>query len=47
VSSALRVFALELTRHEKGQCTAQHNQRRPSAFLPLPAGMPATEEDWT
>jgi NADH:ubiquinone oxidoreductase subunit F (NADH-binding) len=46
VRSALRVFASELSLHEKGQCSAAHHgQRRP--FLPLPGGMPTSEEDWT
>jgi NADH:ubiquinone oxidoreductase subunit F (NADH-binding) len=44
VRSALGVFAPELTRHEKGQCTAQRNR---GPFLPLPDRRPATEEDWT
>jgi NADH:ubiquinone oxidoreductase subunit F (NADH-binding) len=43
VRSALTVFAPELARHERGQCSA--TDRRP--FLPLPDRMPTTEEDWT
>jgi len=43
VRSALTVFAPEITRHERGQCSATN--RRP--FLPLPDGMPTTEDDWT
>jgi NADH:ubiquinone oxidoreductase subunit F (NADH-binding) len=43
VRSALTVFAPELSRHEKGQCSATN--RRP--FLPLPAGIPTSEDDWT
>jgi len=43
VRSALRVFAPELSRHEKGQCSA--TSRRP--FLPLPDGVPTSEDDWT
>jgi len=43
VRSALKVFARELTRHEQGRCSATN--RRP--FLPLPQGMPTTEDDWT
>jgi len=43
VRSALTVFAPEITLHERGQCSATN--RRP--FLPLPDGMPTTEDDWT
>jgi NADH:ubiquinone oxidoreductase subunit F (NADH-binding) len=43
VRSALKVFARELGLHEQGRCSAA--TRRP--FLPLPAGMPTTEDDWT
>jgi len=43
VRSALTVFAPEITRHARGQCSA--TDRRP--FLPLPAGLPTSEEDWT
>jgi NADH:ubiquinone oxidoreductase subunit F (NADH-binding) len=43
VRSALAVFAPELRRHEKGQCSA--TSRRP--FLPLPDGIPTREDDWT
>jgi NADH:ubiquinone oxidoreductase subunit F (NADH-binding) len=43
VRSALTVFAPELSRHEKGQCSATN--RRP--FLPLPDGIPTSEDDWT
>jgi NADH:ubiquinone oxidoreductase subunit F (NADH-binding) len=43
VRSGLTVFAAELSRHEKGQCSA--STRRP--FLPLPEGTPTREEDWT
>jgi NADH:ubiquinone oxidoreductase subunit F (NADH-binding) len=42
VRSALTTFASELSRHSRGQCSASN--RRP--FLPLPDGMPTTEEDW-
>ena len=42
VRSALTVFAPELARHERGRCSATTS--RP--FLPLPYGMPTTEEDW-
>jgi hypothetical protein len=41
--SALTVFAPEIARHARGQCAA--TSRRP--FLPLPDGMPASEDDWT
>src|SRR5580658_7436784 len=43
VRSALTVFAPELSRHEKGHCSATN--RRP--FLPLPDAMPTSEDDWT
>jgi NADH:ubiquinone oxidoreductase subunit F (NADH-binding) len=43
VRSALTVFAPEIARHAGGQCSATNH--RP--FLPLPAGMPTSEEDWT
>jgi NADH:ubiquinone oxidoreductase subunit F (NADH-binding) len=43
VRSALTVFAGELSRHERGQCSATNH--RP--FLPLPDGMPVTDADWT
>jgi NADH:ubiquinone oxidoreductase subunit F (NADH-binding) len=43
VRSGLTVFAAELRRHERGQCSASN--RRP--FLPLPEGTPTREEDWT
>jgi NADH:ubiquinone oxidoreductase subunit F (NADH-binding) len=45
VRSALRVFAPELARHERGQCTAARTTSTP--FLPLPDGVPTSEEDWT
>jgi NADH:ubiquinone oxidoreductase subunit F (NADH-binding) len=43
VRSALAVFAPEIGLHERGQCSATN--RRP--FLPLPDGIPTTEDDWT
>jgi NADH:ubiquinone oxidoreductase subunit F (NADH-binding) len=43
VRSALTVFAPELARHERGRCSATDQ----NPFLPLPPGMPMTEEDWT
>ncbi len=43
VRSALTVFAPEISLHARGQCSATN--RRP--FLPLPDGIPTSEEDWT
>ena len=43
VRSALTVFEPEIQRHARGQCSA--TDRAP--FLPLPQGMPTSEEDWT
>jgi NADH:ubiquinone oxidoreductase subunit F (NADH-binding) len=43
VRSALTVFAGELGRHERGQCSATNDR----SFLPLPNGMPVTDADWT
>jgi NADH:ubiquinone oxidoreductase subunit F (NADH-binding) len=43
VRSALQVFAREIDVHGRGHCSATN--RRP--FLPLPAGLPTSEEDWT
>jgi NADH:ubiquinone oxidoreductase subunit F (NADH-binding) len=43
VRSALRVFGAEIERHENGRCTAPG--ARP--FLPLPAGPPTTDADWS
>ena len=43
VRSTLTVFAAEIALHANGQCSA--TDRTP--FLPLPAGMPTTEDDWT
>ncbi len=42
VRSALTVFAPEISLHARGHCSATN--RRP--FLPLPDGMPTTEDDW-
>jgi NADH:ubiquinone oxidoreductase subunit F (NADH-binding) len=42
VRSALAVFEPEIRRHARGHCSA--TDRAP--FLPLPPGMPASEEDW-
>ena len=43
VRSALLVFAPEISLHGRGHCSATNH--RP--FLPLPDGMPTSEEDWT
>ena len=48
VRSALTVFAPELSRHEKGQCSSTNR----TPFLPLPHttlqnGIPTSEDDWT
>jgi hypothetical protein len=43
VRSALTVFAREIDVHARGYCTA--TERAP--FLPLPAGLPTNEKDWT
>jgi NADH:ubiquinone oxidoreductase subunit F (NADH-binding) len=48
VRSALTVFAPEIRLHAQGHCSAVNHgatNRRP--FLPLPDGMPTSEEDWT
>ncbi len=42
VGTALTVFAPEIAVHARGHCSAAN--RRP--FLPLPDGMPTTEDDW-
>ncbi|MGH3231029.1 MAG: NADH-ubiquinone oxidoreductase-F iron-sulfur binding region domain-containing protein, partial [Streptosporangiaceae bacterium] len=42
VRSTLTMFAPEISLHARGHCSATN--RRP--FLPLPAAMPTTEEDW-
>ena len=41
--SALSVFADEVALHEAGRCSATTNE----PFLPIPAGSPAYEEDWS
>jgi NADH:ubiquinone oxidoreductase subunit F (NADH-binding) len=43
VRSALTVFAREIGLHERGQCSARNR----GPFLPLPDGIPTTEDDWT
>ena len=48
VRSALTVFGPEIKRHARGQCIAASYQGTDRApFLPLPQGMPTSEEDWT
>jgi NADH:ubiquinone oxidoreductase subunit F (NADH-binding) len=43
IRSALRVFAAEAALHERGQCTGTD----PRPFLPLPAGRPESDADWS
>jgi NADH:ubiquinone oxidoreductase subunit F (NADH-binding) len=43
IRSALRVFAAEAGLHERGRC----NGTDPRPFLPLPAGRPASDADWS
>ena len=42
VRSALRVFAAEVDRHQRGRCSATVRQ----PFLPIPKDAARTEEDW-
>ena len=42
VRSALTVFAPEISRHARGHCSATNR----APFLPLPYGMPTSDEDW-
>ena len=42
VRSTLTVFAPEITLHARGRCSATNR----APFLPLPAAMPVSEEDW-
>jgi len=43
IRSALRVFAAEAGLHEQGRCRGTD----PRPFLPVPAGLPVSEEDWS
>jgi NADH:ubiquinone oxidoreductase subunit F (NADH-binding) len=43
IRSALRVFAAEAGLHEQGRCSGTG----PRPFLPLPAGRPASDADWS
>ncbi|HEY6497015.1 MAG TPA: NADH-ubiquinone oxidoreductase-F iron-sulfur binding region domain-containing protein [Trebonia sp.] len=43
VASALRTFAAEVGRHQRGRCSATSAE----PFLPVPAGAARTEHDWT
>ena len=42
VRSTLAVFAPEISLHARGRCSATNH----APFLPLPAAMPVSEEDW-
>jgi NADH:ubiquinone oxidoreductase subunit F (NADH-binding) len=43
IRSALRVFAAEAGLHEQGRCSGTD----PRPFLPVPAGRPASDADWS
>jgi hypothetical protein len=43
VRSALVTFSAELDRHQRGKCSATKH----TPFLPVPAGAPGSDEDWT
>ena len=48
VRSALTVFAPEISLHARGQCSAiNHGAANRKPFLPLPDGIPTSEDDWT
>ncbi|MGH3176944.1 MAG: NADH-ubiquinone oxidoreductase-F iron-sulfur binding region domain-containing protein, partial [Streptosporangiaceae bacterium] len=48
VRSALIVFEPEIQRHARGHCSAtDHRATNHTPFLPLPPGIPTSEEDWT
>jgi NADH:ubiquinone oxidoreductase subunit F (NADH-binding) len=53
VRSALVVFEPEIQWHARGHCSAtnhgasNHGATNRAPFLPLPPGMPTSEEDWT
>ena len=48
VRSALVVFEPEIQRHARGHCSVgNHGATDRAPFLPLPPGMPTSEEDWT
>ena len=43
IRSALRVFAAEAGLHERGRCSGTD----PRPFLPVPAGGPTSDMDWS
>jgi hypothetical protein len=47
VRSTLTVFADEIALHANGQCSAADHRGNRTPFLPVPGGMPTTEDDWT
>jgi NADH:ubiquinone oxidoreductase subunit F (NADH-binding) len=48
VRSTLTTFAPEISLHARGHCSAiNHGATNRTPFLPLPAGLPTTEDDWT
>ena len=43
----LTVFAAEIALHARGRCSAtKDGATGRGPFLPLPPGMPTTEDDW-
>jgi hypothetical protein len=42
VASALETFSAELDRHQRGQCVGTSGE----PFLPVPASVARSEEDW-